>query len=114
MRILVVNCGSSSVKADIIEFPSQNSLHQLRVERIGKNASGTLNDNSLTFPISDDYETALKETLLHFLEEWKGSPISGVGHRVVHGGAEFAQPVLIDEHVKKAIAKMIPLVPLHP
>ncbi|HUH75378.1 MAG TPA: acetate/propionate family kinase [Chitinophagales bacterium] len=113
MHILVVNCGSSSVKADIIEFPSQNSLHQLRIERIGKDATGTLNDEELSINISDNYEVVLRDALKHFLEEWKGPEISGVGHRVVHGGADYSQPVLIDEDVKKAIVKMMTLVPLH-
>lgn len=113
MHILVVNCGSSSVKADIIEFPSQKTLHQLRIERIGKNASGTINDENLSIQISDNYEIVLKDALKHFLEEWKGPKIDGVGHRVVHGGADYAQPVLVDDKVKSAIAKMIPLVPLH-
>jgi acetate kinase len=113
MQILVVNCGSSSIKADIVEFPSQNSLHQLRIERIGKNAFGTINDQNLTIILSDDYEITFKDAMQHFIEEWKGPAISGVGHRVVHGGADYAQPVLIDENVKKAIVKMIPLVPLH-
>ena len=113
MHILVVNCGSSSVKADIIEFPSQKSLHQLRIERIGRNGSGKLNGENLSIPISNEYEIALKESLKYFLQEWKGPEISGVGHRVVHGGADYAQPVLIDDQVKEAITKMIPLVPLH-
>ncbi len=113
MHILIVNCGSSSIKADILQFPSKESVHKLRVERIGYGTTGHINGENITLEVQDNFSEVLSYFLKKFMDTWTGEPIKGVGHRVVHGGVNYAQPVLIDKEVKKAIRKMIPLVPLH-
>lgn len=113
MHILVVNCGSSSIKADIVTFPSGKAVHKLRVERIGQGTVGTINGETPSGEVPSDYSEVLRFYLKSFVESWKGDAILGIGHRVVHGGPEYAQPVLIDDEVKAAIRKMNPLVPLH-
>src|SRR5690606_26023041 len=96
-----------------IEFPSRKVLHQLKVERIGQGTTGTINGVAPEGEIPTDYKAIVRYYLSHFIHSWKGAPIQGVGHRVVHGGSAYSQPVLIDDEVKAAIRKMIPLVPLH-
>lgn len=113
MNLLVINCGSSSIKADIIEFPSRKVVHRLSVERIGQGTTGTINGVAPEGDIPTDYKAIVRYYIEQFIQSWKGSPIVGVGHRVVHGGPEYHQPVVIDAEVKEAIRKMIPLVPLH-
>ena len=46
-------------------------------------------------------------------EQFPGEPLRAVGHRVVHGGADYAQPVLVDDTVFAALEQLIPLAPLH-
>lgn len=114
MNILVINCGSSSVKADIIRFPERSVLHTLRVERmIGRNPKVILNGKVVERPYPAQYQELLNEAMLDFLRSSGNPHIDGIGHRVVHGGEHYAQPVMVDESVMSAIREMIPLVPLH-
>ena len=113
MYILVVNCGSSSIKADIIEFPSKKAVAKLRVEKMGEGSSGKLNGIEIKETAPVNYGEALAFYLGILVKSWTGEPLAGIGHRVVHGGESYAQPIEINEEVKSAITKMIPLVPLH-
>ncbi|MCO5230425.1 MAG: acetate/propionate family kinase [Chitinophagales bacterium] len=113
MHILVVNCGSSSIKADIFNFLTKKAVHQLSVERIGKGTIGKINGEEVAISTTEEYTEVLRAYLTAFIHSWNGPQIDGVGHRVVHGGDDYAQPTLINEEVKSAIRKMIPLVPLH-
>ncbi len=92
MNVLVVNCGSSSLKADVLDADSGRRLASARVERV------------------DDHGVALSQALP---ELQAAGPIDAVGHRVVHGGAEFSEPVRIDGEVVATIERLIPLAPLH-
>jgi len=103
MRILVINCGSSSVKYKLYNFKPFKLLTKGLVERIGEEGS----------PVKDHYQaifTVFKriKSLGREFEE-----ISAIGHRVVHGGEKFKQPVLIDKEVIKEIRKNVELAPLH-
>lgn len=94
MNVLVINCGSSSVKYQVIDMASKNVLQKGKVERIGESKSH-------------------KEAIAELLKELSEHQIEAVGHRVVHGGETFHDATLIDDEVIAAIEKCVPLAPLH-
>ncbi|MBN2815702.1 MAG: acetate kinase [Campylobacterales bacterium] len=96
MKIGVINAGSSSLKFRLIETGTKKILISQIVENIGEHGS----------EIKDHHE-ALERMGIDF------SKIDAIGHRVVHGGEEFSNAVLIDERVKDAIEKLSILAPLH-
>ncbi|MFW6215371.1 MAG: acetate/propionate family kinase [Alkalispirochaetaceae bacterium] len=122
MKILVINCGSSSLKYEVYEMPSRESLGRGVVERIGQ-AQGNLVQNSWNGTIEreepvGDHNRALTLMSEALTDEHNGildslEEISGIGHRVVHGGEKYAESVVIDESVIKAIDENIELAPLH-
>lgn len=96
MTVLVLNCGSSSVKYQIIEPDSGRVGEQGLIERIGEGAIA-------------DHEQALREVF----DTIDTSDVVVVGHRVVHGGRLFYRPTLIDDDVAAQIAELSSLAPLH-
>ena len=123
MNILVLNCGSSSVKYKLFEMESQAVLAQGVVEKVGLKGSFlklTLPDGQkvvlegeiLEHQIAIEYIlgviTSEKYGCIKSLEE-----IDCVGHRVVHGGEKFNSSVLIDDEVIQKISECIDLAPLH-
>jgi acetate kinase len=118
--VLVVNSGSSSLKYSLVDAGSGSALASGLVERIGEGA-GTLThhgpDGDHRVEASyDDHESALRGALEAF--ETHGPALSSVtlravGHRVVHGGAEFSAPALVDEALVAAVESLVPLAPLH-
>lgn len=123
MKILVINCGSSSLKYQLLDMTTQNPLAKGLVERIG--LAGSVLTHS---PASKEKEIITAEIPNHtvaiqlvldaLLNKDYGvvkdlSEINAVGHRVVHGGEKFAQSVLIDDEVMNAIEECIELAPLH-
>ena len=96
MRILIINCGSSSIKYKLFLMPQHKLLSKGLIEHIGEKGSS----------IQDHY-TGLKI----ILEKVDG--VSAVGHRVVHGAEEFREPVVIDNHVIRKIRSCCELAPLH-
>ena len=112
MHILVVNCGSSSIKADILSFPERKNVHSLHVERIGIKATGKINHEDIDCGDSEIFADVLRYTLQQLINTW-GKNIDGIGHRVVHGGFKYSQPTFVDNDVKTTIREMIPLAPLH-
>ena len=111
MRILVVNGGSSTLKADIIDTVSGERAISVRVERIGEYRAQMRVDGGDVHHIdARDHGAALAAALPHLTAH---DGIDGVGHRVVHGGAAFSAPVLVDDAVQAAIEDLIPLAPLH-
>lgn len=122
MKILVVNCGSSSLKYEIYEMPSQQSLGKGLVERIGL-PSGNLTQEYGSRVLHREQEipnhrVAFEMMMEAILDKEQGilksvSEIAGVGHRVVHGGEQYASSVLIDEQVMQAIEANCELAPLH-
>lgn len=95
-QVLVLNCGSSSVKYRLVE--GDTTIAQGLVERIGE-AGG---------PVAD-HDSALR----HVLSGLDLGSLTAIGHRVVHGGTRFSAPTRIDERVVAAISELIPLAPLH-
>jgi len=121
-KILVINCGSSSLKYEVYEMPERRSLGKGLVERIGE-SSGSMRQESPNGVVEAarqirNHEEAMSAMGKMLIDEKKGiltslSDIAGVGHRVVHGGEECTASILIDERVKNIISKNIELAPLH-
>ncbi|RMF05185.1 acetate kinase [Candidatus Woesearchaeota archaeon] len=119
MFVLVINAGSSSLKYSL--FKDESRLVSGIVERIGIEGSfhsWTLSDGSASRAdtvvgnhsqaVSVVLDFLVSRSFISSLDE-----ISAVGHRVVHGGNFFSSPVIIDDSVKDAVRKCIPLAPLH-
>lgn len=120
--ILVINAGSSSVKFSLYETAADRSLvagAHGQVEGIGTAARFAVTDGrgrrrpqqNLT---GTDHNAAIRAIHDWFAGEAGGeASLAAVGHRVVHGGGEFVEPVLIDDHVIAALEALTPLAPLH-
>lgn len=129
MKILVINTGSSSIKYQLFDLGSQDTVMASGiVEKIGEDTS-FLNYKRL-LPGGDGFEENTEECSVANHQEGMGrivdllvdpehgsikdkKEISAVGHRVVHGGETFHAPTIIDEKVIEAIEDNIPLAPLH-
>ena len=129
MKILVINCGSSSLKFQLIETSREqivaNADRQLAkglVERIGSSEAAVTHEaagsvaRTFSRPILDHVQAI--EAALECLTQADGpirhlNDIEGVGHRVVHGGEQFTASVLIGEEVAEKIAELAELAPLH-
>ena len=115
MNILVINCGSSSIKGAVVDHESGKKLARLHIERVGETQPTVKLDTDHPVPCAGkDHEEALTQCLPMLLDRLpKGAEIGGVGHRVVHGGDKFSDPTRIDEDVVAAIEALVPLAPLH-
>jgi acetate kinase len=120
MKILVLNAGSSSLKFKLYEMPEGEVVAKGAVERIGEKESEIhifYDENRyLCRERLENHRESLRRlsSLLSALEIVKNfGDIEGVGHRVVHGGEDFGEPVLVDENVREGIRRLIPLAPLH-
>lgn len=116
MNILVINCGSSSIKAAVVDSHSGAVASSLRVERLEDGQAGaTLELDGQAHQLdTDSHEAALGEALSRLVDQLgDGVRIDGVGHRVVHGGRKFDRPVIIDDDVVATIEELSPLAPLH-
>ena len=118
MNILVVNCGSSSLKYQVINMDNESLLAKGSVTRIGE-VMGLVKQSAESaklekeVPVAD--HTVAVELMLDAIKSVGISldDIQAVGHRVLHGGAELTKSMLVDEKVKDAIRACIPLGPLH-
>ncbi len=122
MNILVINCGSSSMKYQLINRGKRKVLAKGLMEKIGETNSSQVHYIGGRIIKKQDevanYEEGLESILALLLDEKKGaikdaSEISAVGHRVVHGGEDFFHSVLIDDEVIRTIKSHISLAPLH-
>ncbi|MGB5678730.1 MAG: acetate kinase [Gammaproteobacteria bacterium] len=121
---MVINSGSSSIKYQLFDMSEERVLASGAVERIGDaeavhkhrvRSSSGINNNEVHRPIADHLEglscigTALRQSgAVNALSE-----LFAIGHRVVHGGESFREPVIVDANVLQRIKDMIPLAPLH-
>jgi acetate kinase len=123
MKILVINCGSSSLKYQLINMQDENCLAQGLIERIGMDGSILTQkvkgrDKYVITQIMKDHKDAIQLVLSTLVDEIHGvikstDEITAVGHRVVHGGEYYSSSVLIDENVMKALEDCSKLAPLH-
>jgi len=123
MKVLVINCGSSSLKYQLIDMSSEESLAQGLVERIGINGSILTqkvegkDKYEIETPLKD-HQDAIELVLRSLVDEKHGviksmDEISAVGHRVVHGGEKYASSVVLDETVIENLDEFTKLAPLH-
>ncbi len=123
MKILVINCGSSSLKYQFIDMDGEQLLASGLVERIGIEGSQikhekTGMDKYIVKEDMPDHKSAIGYVLDALKHDTYGvikdiKEIDAVGHRVVHAGEKYASSVLIDKDVLQALKDCIPLAPLH-
>ena len=122
MKILVVNCGSSSVKYRLYEMPEEHLLARGSVEKIGElfpSHSHVSGERECTRQVKcADHAQALELMAAALMGDGDAviaSPdeVAAVGHRIVHGGEAFVESVIIDEAVEGAVREIFPLAPLH-
>ena len=123
MKVLVINCGSSSLKFQLINSESEQCIAKGLCERIGIDGSQITytpagGEKELNVTPMPDHTEAIRLVLEALTNEKTGvvkslDEIGAVGHRVVHGGEKFAQSVIIDNEVLAAIEACNDLAPLH-
>ncbi|MHA1973817.1 MAG: acetate/propionate family kinase [Candidatus Hodarchaeales archaeon] len=122
MIVLTINCGSSSLKYSLYEIESESLISKGLVERIGQKEASirhwTKKTNVNKNIRCPDHSTAIKlviELLLKSNDKVIASTdeIKAVGHRVVHGGEDFLNSIIIDSKVLEAIDRLSSLAPLH-
>ena len=122
MLVLVLNCGSSSLKCQLIDMDKEERIMKGHYDRIGGSRS-TLrfnvrgNKQEIEYPARDFEEAIGKILNLLVSSEYNVikdfSEIEAIGHRIVHGGEKFKESVIINDEVEKAIEECVTLAPLH-
>ncbi len=118
---LVLNAGSSSLKFCVFERPPNERWHleaRGQVEGIGASPRLTVKDASGECLADQDVAVRNADQALDTLARWLrskygGSRVLGVGHRVVHGGARFSGPTILNSEVLRELYQLVPLAPLH-
>lgn len=122
--ILVVNAGSSSLKFSLFRLDAAEALQLAvrgQIDGIGSRPRLKVRDDAdrilVERDLAPDEAREVKDAIAiaggWLREQFPGEPLLAVGHRVVHGGADYSRPVLVDENVYAALEKLIPLAPLH-
>lgn len=122
MKVLVINCGSSSLKYQLIDSETEEALAVGLCERIG--IDGRLNhtpaggEKVVIDQDMPDHEVAIRMVLEALVHDTYGvikdlKEIDAIGHRLVHGGEKFSSSVIIDEDVIAGVEECNPLAPLH-
>ncbi|SDB80317.1 acetate kinase [Raineyella antarctica] len=118
--VLVINSGSSSIKYQLIDPDSGESLSSGVVERIGEESGRITHKyagekHTLEAPVPD-HEVGLRQVIAacgKFGPDLAAAGVVAVGHRVVQGGSRFDKAIVLDEASTREIAELIPLAPLH-
>jgi acetate kinase len=123
MKILVINCGSSSIKYQLFDMQDESVLATGLVEKIGTESSiikHQVPEKEELVIASEilDHRVGMKKVLDLLMDPEDGviksaEEVAAVGHRVVHGGENFSSSVVIDSNVRRAIRETIDLAPLH-
>lgn len=123
MKVLVINCGSSSLKYQLIDMSNEEALAQGLVERIGMDGSILTQkvegkDKYIIETPMNNHQVAIELVLKSLVDKTHGviksmDEISAVGHRIVHGGEKYAASVVIDEEVLENLQDISKLAPLH-
>lgn len=126
MKILVINCGSSSLKYQLMDMEDESVLAKGVIERIGLKITG--GEENVILKVNGEKYSYDKELLTHtdafnevkyLLSEGENKvvdsfdEIDAIGHRIVQGGPYYKHSVLVDEKVAKDIEDLSPLAPLH-
>ena len=123
MNVLVINCGSSSLKYQLIDMDTENALATGLVERIGLEGANLTQKSEgkdkyeIVEPMKD-HQDAIRLVLGALRDEKHGvikslDEINAIGHRVVHGGEKYAESALVTEEVMKDLEECAKLAPLH-
>jgi acetate kinase len=117
MRILVLNCGSSSLKFTLFDMPTGEEIASGLVDRLRQpevaaqwKSSGREQQESVSVT---DHETAVAWVARNVILKSEGLPVAGVGHRIVHGGDTYGDSIVITETVEANIDGLSALAPLH-
>ncbi|MDP9888894.1 acetate kinase [Pseudarthrobacter enclensis] len=110
MLVLVINSGSSSLKYQVRDVAAGTVLTEGLIEKIGMGNGGG-GDGEPVGP--RDHAEALEQVDAAIHQELGDLELGAVGHRVVHGGERFSEPVLVDNEITRAIERLNPLAPLH-
>ncbi len=123
MKVLVINCGSSSLKYQVLDMDGEILMAKGLVERIGLDGSAIKHekvgqDKFVNETPMKDHKEAIKQVLDVIVDQEHGvlksmAEIGAVGHRVVHAGEKYASSVTITEDVIKALEECVELAPLH-
>ncbi|MCI9559317.1 MAG: acetate kinase [Lachnospiraceae bacterium] len=123
MKILVVNCGSSSLKYQLIDMDNESVIAKGLCERIGIEGSKLTHqpagkDNFVVENPMPDHKVAIQMVMDALQNPNHGvissvDEISAIGHRVLHGGTTYSESIVVDEDVKRVIRECFDLGPLH-
>jgi len=122
MNVLVINCGSSSLKYQLINSDTEDVLAKGLCERIGIDGRLVYQkagcDKEITEAAMPTHKEAIQMVLDALVNDKTGavkslSEVNAVGHRIVHGGEKFASSVVITDEVLEAVAQCNDLAPLH-
>jgi acetate kinase len=119
---LVLNAGSSSLKFCVFRRSDETDWQVAargQIEGIGtaprlsvKDAQGILANNNLDADVANGH-AAIDALASWIRSKWHGARVLGIGHRVVHGGIRYHQPVLMTRHILSDLYELVPLAPLH-
>lgn len=120
---LVLNAGSSSLKFCVFHRPNENGWEAAargQIDGIGtsprlsaKDLHGTILANEALSAAVKDGSAAIEALAAWLQSKWGGARVIGVGHRVVHGGNRYAQPVVLTQKILADLSELVPLAPLH-
>ncbi len=123
MNILIINSGSSSLKYQMIDMPSEKVVCEGLIERIGQQNSKFVYNSSdgKTIVVEkgiEDHTEGLSILVAHLLDKKTGvlkgaKDLKAIGHRVVHGGSTFSKTRIVTPEVKSKIKDLFSLAPLH-
>jgi acetate kinase len=120
--LLIINAGSSSVKFALFDVETLSELVKGQIDGIGSAAAFRAKspdlkiDEQLQWPLEDapkDHSAALQLLIEWLGQSMVGVQVSAVGHRVVHGGSHYMEPVIINEDVLHELESIVALAPLH-
>jgi len=122
--LIVLNAGSSSLKFQVFDMPDEAEPQLVwrgLYEGLGGDAHFTVKDASGSILDESSWgqgeEIGHEDSLMHLIawlrEHQEGRKLVAIGHRVVHGGATYSGPVLVDDTVVQALEALVPLAPLH-
>ena len=117
--VLVLNAGSSSLKYSVLDAASGETAAEGIVERIGgagrlkHTRDGETFEQEVTCRDHAEALDAVRQSLREHGPDLATLDLVAVGHRVVHGGPDFTEPVLVDDDVLAAVEELVPLAPLH-
>lgn len=124
MRVLVLNCGSSSVKLRLVDADARADQHE-PLPVLGRGGVQHISSPNATWSVDvgdrhaegelhlRDHSAAVRELLARFLEAYGEGAIDAVGHRIVHGGARYLEATIINAAVLESLSGLEELAPLH-